>query len=258
MFWNFIILCFIVELSSEQIVYLSIWKHDLQFWEFSYFTSWIISSRLFALFFSLESLLGLSFLNYYNFLNSLPCLSFFKFCPSFGEISLSSSSSVELLLSTSSFFFFKDYLFQRCCLVLSLSVQFSHSVMSNPARPHGLQHARLLYPSPTTRAFSNSCSLSWWCHLTILSSLAPFSCLQFFPASGSFPMSQFFTSGGQSIGASASALPMNIQDWFPLGLTCLFKHVKDMYCCYSFFFFFFYYFPLCLHIKSSSQMFSDF
>ena len=187
--------------------------------------------------FSLESLLGLSFLNYYNFLNSLPCLSFFKFCPSFGEISLSSSSSVELLLSTSSFFFFKDYLFQRCCLVLSLSVQFSHSVMSNPARPHGLQHARLLYPSPTTRAFSNSCSLSWWCHLTILSSVTPFSCLQSFPASGSFPMSQFFTSGGQSIGASASALPMNIQDWFPLGLTCLFKHVKDMYCCYSFFFF---------------------
>ena len=69
---------------------------------------------------------------------------------------------------------------------------------------------------------SNSCPLSWWCHPTILSSVIPFSsCLQSFPASGSFPMSQFFTSGGQSIGASASDLPVNTQDWFPLGLTSL-------------------------------------
>ena len=94
--------------------------------------------------------------------------------------------------------------------------------MSNSLRPHGLQHARLPYPSPTPRAYSNSCPLSWWCHPTISSSVVPFSShLQSFPASGSFPMSQLFTSGGQSIGVSAStsALPMNIQDWFPLGWT---------------------------------------
>ena len=79
-----------------------------------------------------------------------------------------------------------------------------------------------LLSSPSPRACSNSCSWSWWCHPTITSSVIPFSsCLQSFPASGSFPMSQFFTSGGQSIGASVSILPMNIQDWFPLGLTGL-------------------------------------
>ena len=100
------------------------------------------------------------------------------------------------------------------------SVQFSSSVMPDSLRSHGLQHARLPCPSPTPRACSNSCPSSWWCHPTISSSVIPFSsCLQSFPASGSFPMSQFFTSGDQSIGASASVLPMNIQDWFPLGLT---------------------------------------
>ena len=100
--------------------------------------------------------------------------------------------------------------------------QFSHSVMSNSLGPHGLQHARLPCPSPTPRACSNSCPSSQWCHPTISSSVVPFSsCLQSFPASGSFPMSQFFASGGQSTGVSASAsvLPVNIQDWFPLGLT---------------------------------------
>ena len=96
--------------------------------------------------------------------------------------------------------------------------------MSDSLRPHGLQHARPLCPSPTPGVYSNSCPLSWWCHPTISSSVIPFSsCLQSFPASGSFPMSQFFASGGQSIGASASAsasvLPMNIQAWFPLGWT---------------------------------------
>ena len=98
-------------------------------------------------------------------------------------------------------------------------VHFSRSVMSDSLWPHGLQHAR---PSPTLRAYSNSCPLSWRCHPTISSSVIPFSsCLQSFLASGSFQMSQFFTSGGQSIGVSASAsvLPMNIQDWFSLGLT---------------------------------------
>ena len=102
------------------------------------------------------------------------------------------------------------------------SVQFSCSVVSDSLWPHGLQHARLPCPSPTPGACSNSCPSSWWCHPTILSSVDPFfSCLQSFPASGSFQVSQFFTSGGQSIGVSASApvLPMNIQGWFPLGWT---------------------------------------
>ena len=102
------------------------------------------------------------------------------------------------------------------------SVQSSHSVMSDSLWPHRLQHARLPCPSPAPRAYSNSCPLSRWCYPTISSSVIPFSsCLQSFPASGSFPMTQFFTSGGQSIGVSASAsvLPMNIQDWFPLRWT---------------------------------------
>ena len=102
------------------------------------------------------------------------------------------------------------------------SVQFSRSVMSGSLQPHGLQHARFPCPSPTPRVYSNSRPLSPWYHPTISSSLIPFSsCLQSFPASGSFQMSQFFPSSGQSIGVSASAsvLPMNIQDWFPLGWT---------------------------------------
>ena len=106
-------------------------------------------------------------------------------------------------------------------LFFSCSVQFSCSVMSDSLQPHGLQHARLPCPSPTSRAYSNSCPLIQWCHPTISSSVIPFSCLQSFPASGSFPVSQFFTSGGQSIEVSASAwvLPMDIQDWFPLRWT---------------------------------------
>ena len=101
------------------------------------------------------------------------------------------------------------------------SVQFSHSVMYDSLWPHELQYTRLPCPSPTARACWNSCSSSQWCHLTISSSVI--SCLQSFPASGSFPRIQFFTSGGQSIGGSASAsvLPMNVQDWFPLGMTGL-------------------------------------
>ena len=102
------------------------------------------------------------------------------------------------------------------------SVQFSRSVMPNNLWPHGLQHVRFPCPSPTPGAYSNSCPSCQWCHPTISSSVVPFSShLQSFPALGSFPKSQFFASGGQSIGASASAsvLPMNIQDWFPLGLT---------------------------------------
>ena len=102
------------------------------------------------------------------------------------------------------------------------SAQFSQSVMSNSLQPHELQHARFSCLSPTSRACSNSCPLGWWCHPTKSSSVVPFSSsLQSFPASGSFPMSQFFSSGGQSIGVLASALvlPMTIQDWFPLGWT---------------------------------------
>ena len=102
------------------------------------------------------------------------------------------------------------------------SIQFSRSVMSDSLRPHGLQHARLPCLPPTPRAYSNSCPSSRWYHPTISSSVIPFSsCLQSFPASGSFQMSQFFTSGSQCIGVSASTsvLPMNIQDWFPLGWT---------------------------------------
>jgi len=96
--------------------------------------------------------------------------------------------------------------------------------MSDSLRPHGPQHARPPCPSPTPGACSNSCPSSQWCHPTISTSAVPFSsCLQSFPASASFPVSQFFSSSGRSIGASASAsvLPMNIQDWFPLGLTDL-------------------------------------
>ena len=86
--------------------------------------------------------------------------------------------------------------------------------------PHRLQCSRPPCPSPTLGVYSNSCPLSWWCHPTISSSVIPLSShLQSFPASGSFQMSQFYTSGGQSIEASASVLPMNIQDWFPLGWT---------------------------------------
>ena len=101
------------------------------------------------------------------------------------------------------------------------SVQFSRSVVSDSLRPHGLHHTRPPCLSPTPRAYSNLCPSSRWCHLTISSSVIPFSWLQSFPASGSFQMSQFFTWDGQNIGVSASAsvLPMNIQDWFPLGWT---------------------------------------
>ena len=100
-------------------------------------------------------------------------------------------------------------------------VQFRHSVMSGSLWSHGLQQARLHCPSPTPVACSNSSPSSWWCHPTVSSSVIPFSCLQSFPASGSFKTSQFFTIGDQIIGAlaPASVLPMNTKDWFPLGWT---------------------------------------
>ena len=109
---------------------------------------------------------------------------------------------------------------ELCRQALGCSSSVSHSVMSDSLWPHGLQHARLPCPSSTLRAYSNSSPLSRWCHPTISSSIIPFSsCLQSFPASESLPMSQFFALDGQSIGASASAsvLPMNIQDCIYLG-----------------------------------------
>ena len=105
---------------------------------------------------------------------------------------------------------------------LSWLLLFSCLVVSDSLWPHGLQHAGLPWPSPSPGVCSNSCPLSRWYHPTISSSVIPFtSCLQSFPASGSFPLNQLFTSGGWNIGASASVsvLPMNIQDWFPLGMT---------------------------------------
>ena len=109
---------------------------------------------------------------------------------------------------------------------------FSRSVVSGPLWPHGLQHARLPCPSLSPRACSNSCPLSRWCHPTSSSSVTCFSSYpQSFPASGSFPVSQFFASGGQSIGASTSpsVLPLNIQGWFPLGLTGLISLLCSSY-----------------------------
>ena len=106
-----------------------------------------------------------------------------------------------------------------------VSSQFSSVTQSRPTLRfvlHVLQHARPPCPSPTPRTYSHSCPLSQWCHPTTSSSVAPFpSCFQSFPVLGSFPMSQFFESGGQSIGVSVSVLPMNIQNWSPLGLTGL-------------------------------------
>ena len=127
---------------------------------------------------------------------------------------LQTLASVFLSLSTS--------VINPCLFHRPLVSQFSCSVVSDSLRPHGLQHARPPCPLPTPRVYSKS--LSWWCRPTFSSSVIPFSsCLQSFPASGSFQMSQLFTLGGQSIGVSASAsvLSMNIQDWSPLGLSGL-------------------------------------
>ena len=119
--------------------------------------------------------------------------------------------------SMDNFFFF---LAER--VLYHSSVQFSHSVVSDSLRPHGLQHASPPCPSSTPRAYPNSCPLSRWCHPTISSSVVPFSsCPQSFPASGSFQMSQLFASCGQTTGVSVSTsvLPMNTRDWSPLGWT---------------------------------------
>ena len=118
----------------------------------------------------------------------------------------------------------KLYLFKVYDVIFSykLFLLFTCSVVSDSLQPHGLQHSRFPCSSPSPRVCSNSCPFSRWCHPTITSSVVPFySHLQSFPASGSFLMSQLFTSGDQSIGTLASVLLKNIQDWFPLGLTGL-------------------------------------
>ena len=120
---------------------------------------------------------------------------------------------IKVIKDTQSFFFYFTYF---------SSVQFNRSVMSDSLQPHEQQHTRPPCPSPTPRVHPNSCPLTQWCHPAIPSSAVPFSSsLQSFPASGSFPMSQLFASGGQCIGVSASTsvLPMNTQDWSPLGWT---------------------------------------
>ena len=117
--------------------------------------------------------------------------------------------------------FYSAYFWDSVMLCISV-VQFSCSVVSNSLQPHELQHARPSCPSPTPGVHPNPCPSSRWCHPTISSSFVPFSsCPQSFPASGSFPVSQLFASGGQSTGVSASTsvLPMNTQDWSPLGWT---------------------------------------
>ena len=138
------------------------------------------------------------------------------------HISLQYSSSNDLYPF---YYFLLTQYFLYCMFVYFFSsVQFSCSLVSESLQPHGLQHMRLPCPSPSPGARLNSCPLSWWCHPTTSSFVIPFSSyLQSFPASGSFLMSWLFTSGGQSIRASASAsfLSMNIQDWFSLGLTAL-------------------------------------
>ena len=124
-------------------------------------------------------------------------------------------------LYTGLLFLYVD-LFLVILFFLLQSVQFSRSVVSDSLRPYGRQHTKLPCPSSTPWACSNSCPSSQWCHPTISSSVIPFSsCLQSFPASGSFPMSQLSVSDGQIIGALASVLPINIQYWFPLGLASL-------------------------------------
>ena len=158
----------------------------------------------------------------FNFVNTLSLLQMNKFCSKSAFVSpICLYKSSEVSLGTQ----LTQLAIQHC------TVQFSRSVVSNSLRPHGLQHARPPCPSPTPGVYSNSCHLSQWCHPTISSSVVPFSsCPQSFPASGSFPMSQLFVSGGQSIGVSASTsvLPMNTQDWSPLEWTAFSLQSKGL------------------------------
>ena len=150
---------------------------------------------------------------------SQSCLTLFFFSNPKEVKSLSLKYICTLMFITVSFRITKVWKQPKYCWLL-----FSHSVVSDSLQPHGLQHARFPCPSPSPRVCWNSCPLSQWYYPTISSSvISLFSWLQSLPASGSFPLSQFFASGGQRIGvlASTKVLPMNIQDWFPLGLTGL-------------------------------------
>ena len=158
------------------------------------------------------------------FINPAMCLCFLPLCIIFHCSAFGGKWLIEM---DSLFPPFQTLAFhEKLCILKFLfqfsSVQFSCSVVSDSLRPHESQHARPPCPSPTPGVHPNPCPSSRWCHPTISSSVIPFSsCPQSLPASGSFPMSQFFASGGQSIGASASVsvLPMNTQDWSPLGWT---------------------------------------
>ena len=148
----------------------------------------------------------------------------FKFLSEF-LCSLFCNDEPKFLKCTVYYYLYTSFIFICICLqyhFLLFFVQFSCSVVSNSLRPHEPQHTRLPCPSPTPGVYPNSAPLSQWCHPSISSSVVPFSsCPRSFPASGSFQMSQLFASGGQSIGVSASAsvLPVNTQDWSPLGWT---------------------------------------
>ena len=151
--------------------------------------------------------------------------------PSSGQEGIEGEDNNFIFIFNKNFIWYWSIFDSQCCATFRLtvawfsytymmeySVQFSCSVMSNSLLPHELQHAKPSFPSPTPRVYSNSCPLSRWCHPTSWAFVIPFSShLQSFPASGSFQMSQLFTSGGQSIGVSASTsvLRMNTQDWFP-------------------------------------------
>ena len=161
------------------------------------------------------------YMNAYNYQSSLSCTFYMGNC----LVCKLYIKKIEIYMCVCSYFRILVLIIEGQSFInLSIisSVQFSGSVVSDSLRPHGLQHARLPCPSPTPGVYSHSCPLSQWCHPTISSSVTPFSSgLQSFPASGSFQMSQLFTSGGQSIGVSVSSsiLPMNIQNWFLLGWT---------------------------------------
>ena len=146
--------------------------------------------------------------------------SYYRYC--WFQLSVLCLSRISMFRCTTLIFIFSFFLQRISYYTLLLTVQFSCSIVSDSLRPHELQHSRPPCLSPTPGVHPNPCPLNGWCHPTISSSVIPFSsCLQFFLASGSFPMSQLFASDSQSIGVSASTsvLPMNTQDWSPLGWT---------------------------------------
>jgi len=149
------------------------------------------------------------------------CLTQTPFC---SEKTATLSSSLQMLKFI---LIWSKIIWKQISRVSFSSIQLSCSVVSTLCNPHVLEHARLPYPSSTPGVHPNPCPLSRWCHPTISSSVVPFlSCLQSFPASGSFQMSQLFASGGQSISASTSVLPMNTQDGSPSGWVSLERTIR--------------------------------